>query len=251
MSKAAISLIQTGLRDAGFSPGVIDGFFGPKTAAAAEAWLLRRGLGTRAAVALVQSGLRDLGYDPGPVDGLFGPKTNAAAQTWLLARGAAAASALIPETSQMIFQGSKRYPVEEICIHCSATRPDWMTAYPLQAKRAEIRRWHLANGWNDIGYHHLIDRTGSTITGRAENVIGAGVVGRNNGVIHICLIGGHGSSERDRFRDHFTPAQDVTLRQLIQGIGMRTRIRLISGHNEYAAKACPGFTVSQWLKEGY
>ena len=206
---------------------------------------------SKAATSLIQTGLRDLGYQPGSIDGLFGPKTNAAAQAWLLAGGVAVGDLVAAETNQFIYQGAKRYPVEEICVHCSATRPDWMGGRSIQDKRAEIKRWHLANGWNDIGYHRLIDRDGKSLAGRAENVIGAGVVGRNNGVIHICLIGGHGSSERDLFRDHFTRDQDVTLRGLIQGISMRTRIRVISGHNQYAAKACPGFTVSTWLREGY
>ena len=206
---------------------------------------------SKAATSLIQTGLRDLGYVPGSPDGIFGPKTNAAAQAWLLAGGIPATAPLLPETTAVIYQGAKRYPVEEICIHCSATRPDWMGGRSIQDKRGEIRRWHLANGWKDIAYHHLVDRDGKSLAGRAENVIGAGVVGRNNGVIHICLIGGHGSSERDLFRDHFTRDQDVTLRGLIQGISMRTRIRLISGHNQYAAKACPGFTVSTWLREGF
>lgn len=48
---------------------------------------------------------------------------------------------------------------------------------------------------------------------------------------------------------NFTQRQDVALRQLIQGISMRSRINRISGHNEYAAKACPGFQVGAWLKE--
>ncbi len=39
MSKAAISQIQTGLRGLGHSPGEVDGLFGPRTRAAAEAWL--------------------------------------------------------------------------------------------------------------------------------------------------------------------------------------------------------------------
>lgn len=203
----------------------------------------------RPALSLIQTGLRDLGYDPGPIDGLFGPRTAAAMQAAMEAGGAPARSVLASMTTSQMFQGQARYPIHEITIHCSATHPSWMGNQTLSAQREEIRRWHLARGWRDIGYHWLIGRDGKVLPGRAETEIGAGVEGRNRGVIHICLIGGHGSAETDRFDDHFTPAQDVTLRGLIQGIGMRTRIARISGHNEFAAKACPGFTVSRWLSE--
>ena len=37
--------------------------------------------------------------------------------------------------------------------------------------------------------------------------IGAHVADRNSGAIGICLIGGHGSSERDRFADHLMEAE--------------------------------------------
>lgn len=206
---------------------------------------------SKTATALIQTGLRDLGYTPGPVDGLFGQKTRAAALAWLDKGGAPAGATRWPETSAMIYQGvSARYPVHEIVVHCSATRPDWMDGKSFDAQVAEIRRWHVRdNGWRDIGYHWLIGRKGEVLAGRPETEIGAGVVGHNTGVIHVCLIGGHGSSENDRFSAHFTAAQDVTLRQLLQGIGMRTQITRISGHNEWAAKACPGFTVPEWLKE--
>lgn len=205
---------------------------------------------SKAAISLIQSGLRDLGFSPGPVDGLFGARTRSATLAWLDEGGAAAERALAPETSLIIFQGKARYPVHEIVIHCSATRPDWMHNEDLTAQRAEIRRWHMQDrGWRDIGYHWVIGRDGKLLPGRAETEIGAGVEGHNRGVIHICLIGGAGSSEQDRFDRHFTSAQDVSLRQLLQAIGMRTQVRRISGHNEYAAKACPGFTVAQWLKE--
>lgn len=205
---------------------------------------------SKAATSLIQTGLRDLGYVPGPIDGLYGAKTKSAALAWLDADGASATAALAPETSGMIYQGKARYPVQEIVVHCSATRPDWMADAGASAQFAEIRRWHVeGNGWRDIGYHWLISRAGWILAGRLETEIGAGVVGHNQGVIHVCLIGGHGSSETDRFAQHFTPAQDRSLRDQLQGIGMRTQIRRISGHNEYAAKACPGFTVSQWLKE--
>ena len=204
---------------------------------------------TKAAISLIQTGLRDLGYSSGPVDGLFGVRTKAAAQSWLAAGGVAAKSVLVAETAAMLFQGSARYPVQEAVVHCSATRPDWMAGADLPAQFAEIRRWHMQDrGWRNIGYHWVIGRDGKVLAGRPEVEIGAGVEGHNRGVIHICLIGGHGSTERDSFARNFTPAQDVTLRQLLQGIGMRTQIRRISGHNEYAAKACPGFNVSKWLE---
>ena len=41
--------------------------------------------------------------------------------------------------------------VKEIIIHCSATREEQ------QVSVDTIRDWHLAKGWNDIGYHFYID----------------------------------------------------------------------------------------------
>lgn len=202
---------------------------------------------TKDAIRSIQSGLVALGFNPGAVDGLDGPKTRHAAMTF--AQGKPAAPAPMPaQTSAMIYQGAARHPVREIIVHCSATRPDWYKGLSLNAKRDEIRRWHLANGWNDIGYHWLIDRDGAVLSGRAETVIGAHTVGRNAGTIGICLIGAHGSAETDAFTEHFTPSQDTSLRQLIAGISSRTQITTVSGHNQYAAKACPGFNVPQWFK---
>ena len=204
---------------------------------------------TRDAIRSIQTGLEALGHKPGAIDGLYGPATRKAAQAWLDAGGKAAAAPVPkPTTSAMIYQGSARHPVREIIVHCAATRPEWMEGQPIAEKVAEIRRWHLANGWNDIGYHWIIDRDGKVLAGRPETVVGAHTVGHNSGTIGICLIGGHGSAETDRFSDHFTPQQDMTLRQMIDAISARTAISKISGHNEYAAKACPGFRVSQWLK---
>lgn len=198
---------------------------------------------------MIQTALRDLGFAPGAVDGIYGLKTKAAAEAWLASGGKATSEVFIPQTTSMIYQGNARYPVREIIVHCSDTRPDWMADRPISEKRAEIRRWHMEDrGWRDIGYHWVIDRDGKIASGRLETVIGAHVEGHNSGTIGICLIGGHGCSASDQFSEHFTTAQDVTLRGLLQGIGMRTQISTISGHNQYAAKACPGFHVPTWLK---
>lgn len=212
---------------------------------------------SKVATSLIQTGLRDLGYSPGAVDGLYGTKTAAAAHAWLMAGGAPRTAIQVPETASVIYQGAARYPVTEIVVHCSATRPDWMEGPGIHFldQVAEIRRWHVTpeaqggRGWRDIGYHWLISRKGEVLAGRKETEIGAHVEGHNRGTIGICLIGGGGSAETDRFARHFTPAQNVTLRQLLLGIGIRSRIRRISGHNEWAAKACPGFNVPNWLKE--
>ena len=139
-------------------------------------------------------------------------------------------------------------PINEVIVHCAATRPNWMAGRPLADKVAEIRRWHTRDrGWRDIGYHWIIDRDGSVAPGRPESQIGAHVAGRNARTIGVCLLGGFGSRERDRFEQHFTPEQDRALRQLLREIQARHRITRISGHHEYAAKACPGFEVRPWL----
>lgn len=201
---------------------------------------------SRAAISLIQTGLRDLGHDPGKVDGFWGPRTLAATEAWTAARGRAASDLVAPATSALLRHGS--HPVDEVIVHCSDTRPEWMASASVADKRGEIDRWHKANGWRGFGYHWLVDRDGKVIHGRPETEVGAHVEGHNTGSIGICLVGGHGCAEDDAFAEHFTSAQDVSLRQLIQGIGMRTRIARISGHNQYAGKACPGFNVPAWLK---
>lgn len=204
---------------------------------------------TKEAFRSVQTGLHALGYRPGPIDGRDGPKTRAAALAFGQGAPAKPAAGVIkPSTKAMIHQGAARHPVREIIVHCSATRPDWMAGRPIADKVAEIRRWHLANGWSDIGYHWIIDRDGKVLAGRPETVIGAHTVGRNAGSIGVCLIGGHGSAETDSFSDHFTRAQDITLGQMIDAISARAQIERVSGHNECAAKACPGFNVPAWMK---
>ena len=144
----------------------------------------------------------------------------------------------------MITQGTARYPVTEVILHCADTRPDWMNGRPLSEKVAEIRRWHVQQrGWRDIGYHWVIDRDGKVASGRREAEIGAHVEGHNRGTIGICLLGGFGASADDPFAKNFTAAQAAAAKRLIAEIKGRTAIRKVSGHNDYAEKACPGFKV--------
>jgi hypothetical protein len=194
------------------------------------------------------------GHSPGAIDGRFGPAT-AKALGEALASGAvelvARTSAEKPATQPVAPVAALRFPhveraLREVIVHCTATRPDWMAARTLAEKIDEVRRWHRARGWRDIGYHFLIDRNGEIAVGRPLEQVGAHVIGRNDRTIGVALIGGHGAAATDRFSDHFTAAQDVALRQLIAALNQTFGGLALSGHNQWAAKACPGFNVAKW-----
>lgn len=137
--------------------------------------------------------------------------------------------------------------INEINIHCSATKPNW--GKNGRERIAEIRRWHVEDeGYADIGYHWIIDRDGMLYPGRSEQTKGAFEPRVNATAIGVCLIGGFGSSANDNFSAHYTPEQDETLRGLIAEIHGRYTITKVTGHNDYAAKACPGFRVDRWFK---
>lgn len=63
--------------------------------------------------------------------------------------------------------------ITEFIIHCSAT-PEGK-----DFTVDDIRRWHLARHFADIGYHYVIYRDGSVHKGRAENIAGAHCLGHN------------------------------------------------------------------------
>lgn len=135
--------------------------------------------------------------------------------------------------------------INEIVLHASATRPNWMAGEPLAGKIAEITRWHRDRGFRTIGYHWVVDRDGEVAAGRPEGEVGAHVRGHNENTIGICILGGHGGATTDNFEDHYTIAQRGAVWNLIRSIAKRYDIEKVSGHNEYAAKACPCFQVKE------
>ena len=141
-------------------------------------------------------------------------------------------------------------PINEIIIHCTATRPNWWEGKSAQEKVDEVRRWHLDRNWSDVGYHYLIDRNGQIVEGRPVERAGAHVKGHNANSIGISLFGGHGSSASDSFDDHFTKDQEQSLKRLIADLRDRfPDINKVTGHNQYSVKACPGFSVPDWLAQ--
>lgn len=155
--------------------------------------------------------------------------------------------------AEMIRQGKAGYPVTEIIMHTVDTPPDWRENSTSHERWAEVRRWHVEERkWRTWGYHYGIDRDGTLLTGRPVTEIGAGVAGRNRGVIHIALFGGKGGKSTDLFHKHYTEAQDKAARQLIANLRKQIGKAVpVNGHNQYAAKACPCFSAPKWFSGAY
>lgn len=130
--------------------------------------------------------------------------------------------------------------ITEIIIHCSAT-PEGKD-FTVE----DIRRWHLARKFADIGYHYVVYRDGSVHKGRAENIAGAHCLGHNANSIGICYIGGVAKDGKTP-KDTRTPQQKQALRQLVQQLQFVYLHATVHGHNEFAAKACPSFNVQKDL----
>lgn len=131
--------------------------------------------------------------------------------------------------------------VTEIIIHCAATKPS------MDIGAAEIKEWHLAKGWSDIGYHYVIRRNGQIENGRNKDVPGAHTQGHNANSIGICLVGG--INDEGDAANNFTKAQWSTLARLVRILKVDFSRASIHGHNEFSPKACPSFNVQKWLKD--
>lgn len=159
---------------------------------------------------------------------------------------------LIAPATPMIRQGKAGYEVHEVVLHTTATPGDWHKGKTAVEMRDEVRRWHMRdNGWRDIGYHWLIAPDGSAAAGRSFTEIGAHVAERNRGTIGIVLVPVRTVDGRriGAFDDWYTQAQRRALRAKIAAISAMTDLKWVTGHNDYAAKTCPGFYVKEedWL----
>ena len=127
--------------------------------------------------------------------------------------------------------------VKEIIIHCSATREEQ------QVSVDTIRDWHLAKGWNDIGYHFYIDLDGTINKGRDIDKMGAHCKGHNRNSIGICYCGGVESDGKTP-KDTRTEVQKESLLHVLKTLKAMYPDAIIYSHNEFANKACPSFDAT-------
>lgn len=199
----------------------------------------------------LQTRLSSLGFNPGRVDGRYGDMTHQENMK-ALDRVNSIPQALEPfpnqspiDTPILKSAGDYQYAIDlsytdrkinELVIHCSATKEG--QEYTVD----DIERWHKQRGWREIGYHYVVHLDGTIIeTYRKPGEVGAHVRGRNRSTLGVCYIGGLDSYGRPR--DTRTPAQRAAMRWLAIALAEKHRLKIISGHNQYAAKACPCFDV--------
>lgn len=126
-----------------------------------------------------------------------------------------------------------------ITLHCSASEDN------KELSIASLRIMHIKErGWNDIGYHVVIQPSGEVGYGRPMNIQGAGVRGENLNNIHICLVG----------NKYFPIAQFHALKEEINKIHLKYDIptHKIFGHYEFQSaisqgKTCPNIRISDFI----
>lgn len=131
--------------------------------------------------------------------------------------------------------------VDTIVIHCSATKPSQ------DVDITDIRRWHKAKGWADVGYHFVVLPNGLVQYGRDITRQGAHVKGHNKTSIGICYVGG--LDEKGEPSGVLTSAQQFAMSDLIEELVCHDDLQItrLMGHRDFpgVAKACPCFNIEE------
>ena len=165
------------------------------------------------------------------VDGIVGLATwdSLSVQPW----EAPASVAIVP---------SKR-KITEIIVHCSAT-PEGR-----HHTVEDIRKWHKAQGWSDVGYHYVVYLDGSIHYGRDVNIIGAHCSNHNAHSIGVCYVGGVAADGKTA-KDTRTWQQKESLTFLLKELKRQYPTAKIYGHHDFdKRKACPSFDAKKEYQE--
>ena len=139
---------------------------------------------------------------------------------------------------------NRRKATTMIILHCSATRE----GQDIKAKT--IKQWHKDRGFDDIGYHYVIDLDGTIEKGRDEELVGAHCKGHNATSIGICYVGGCDKNMKPK--DTRTPEQKRSMLSLVRKLVNKYKIPVtqIWAHHDFDKhKACPSFDISEFRKD--
>jgi len=131
--------------------------------------------------------------------------------------------------------------INKIIIHHSAS-PRASTSKEL------VKQWHVEErGWNDIGYHYMLNNKDEIETGRHINKQGAHCLEQNADSIGICVFG--------NYEGEIPTAKQVeVLRMFVNSLLDKYNLswQNVYGHKDFGNTACPGknlYGVLQQLKQ--
>jgi N-acetyl-anhydromuramyl-L-alanine amidase AmpD len=142
--------------------------------------------------------------------------------------------------------------IRRIVLHCTATREGQ------DIDAATIKRWHLRQGWSDIGYHFVIRLDGTIEKGRPEQTPGSHVKGFNTGSIGVVYVGG--LDAQGRGKDTRTVEQKAAMADLVRELTRAYPQAAVMGHRDLSPdkdgdgvierhewmKECPCFDARSW-----
>lgn len=131
--------------------------------------------------------------------------------------------------------------IEYLVVHGSATPAH------MEVTAETINKWHLERGWDEIGYHLVIRRSGLVEIGRGFDTPGAHVKGYNSNSWGICMIGG--IDEDGETEDNYTYEQFSSLFICLRFLRLMAPAAQILGHRDFpdTDTDCPSFNVRRML----
>ena len=119
------------------------------------------------------------------------------------------------------------------------------SALPVSEGPREIQDLHMdRRGFGDVGYHFLVDETGTLYEGRDLGVRGAHTAGANTGAVGVVLLGNF---------EEISPsdAQVASLGRLLRCLAARYPLQNLAGHRDFnpGATLCPGESLAALLPE--
>lgn len=120
--------------------------------------------------------------------------------------------------------------IRRVVIHHSAS--------PRTTTAEQIKEWHLARGWADIGYHFVIEGNGFLRHGRLLPQQGAHASSNNHDSIGVCIVGDNTKPE-----DTWTPAQLQAADKLFEALNVLWPGLRYHGHRDLVGTECPGVEV--------
>lgn len=196
-------------------------------------------------------------------DGIFGPHTEEAVKEFqrnnrLKPDGIVGVATLtkmklidVCQKTGLLKKSKRR--IDLIIVHCSDTPEGRHNTVE------DIRAWHKAKGWADIGYHFVVYIDGSIHNGRDVDKVGAHCSGHNSNSIGICYVGGcEGEVKNGKIvpktdkngyhipKDTRTWEQKESLKYILKELKKMYPNAKIYGHHDFdKGKPCPCFDAKK------